>query len=274
MAPQKQGGNYNIAALSVGSYLNIRDLIFGADNKFAFILDKDFLRIVDFSRSDLVNQQETKLPPSAANIHSISTNSVAGQFFGDANSQIVYDLKTDNDWFLILADRNHTSSQILMQIDPKEFDLSNISIDFGQNPRAILLAGDIAGIFDLPTRVFTKVSDEKGFSFCQWGLGAKYGLCVKSDGSLYKLQDGKLTNFNLKINSTMTSWISPSEFYVVVEGRPVKVNFDTGQTINYAEIAGLQNGSFIAVSDKTIFFTDKEGLKAGDLKTDVYPLPN
>ena len=268
--PTQKDNTFTLAALSIGTFTNIRKLMFSSENNFAFILDNQAFRVVDFTQSDLINQLEEILPPPAAAIHSFSTNSVDGDFFGHANSQIVYDLKTEDDWFLKLADRDHKQSQILMQIDETQF--STISMDWGQNPRAILLTGGIAGTYDLPTRIFQKISTETGFVSGSWGPNATYAVCLKEDGSLYVLKDNNLENTKFKTVGDSLTWLDENQAMIVSDGQPVLINFDTGKTINYAEINGLQQSSFIAVSGNFIFFITPDGLQAGQLQESPYKL--
>lgn len=263
-----QGGKYPVTPLSVGLYPTIRELIFGQDNTFAFILDDQAFKVLDFKKTNLVDQKEAILPPDATRINSFSTNKVKSDAFGSANSQIVYDLKTDTDWFLYLADRDHKQAQILMQIDPNVF--SSMSIDWGQNQRQLLLVGGSAAIYDLPTRDFEEISDETGFVSGSWGPSAKYAVAVKDDGELYILKNGELQDQNLKAKNGIYTWISASEIVGINDQGAFKINFDTSSTINYAEIVGLQNSSFIAVSGNSIFFCDAEGLKIAPLKENVY----
>ena len=265
-----QNGAYPASALSVGLYPTVRELIFSQDNSFAFILDGQALKVLDFKKTNLVDQKEALLPPDASRISSFSTNAVKSDAFGEANSQIVYDLKTDNDWFLYLADRDHKQAQILMQIDPASF--SSMSLDWGQNPRQILLLGGSAAIYDIPTRDYQTISDETGFISGSWGPQAKYAVALKGDGELYVLKDGILQDQNVKAKNRAFSWISQSEVVALSNQGAYKINFDTGQTINYAEIAGLQSSSFIAVSGSSIFFCDTEGLKVAPLKENAYDL--
>lgn len=265
---QRQGKTYTISPLSVGTYSSIRELIYAKDNGFAFILDTQALKVIDFKKTNLVDQLEAILPPDPAKIHSFTTNEIQSESFGTPNSQIIYDFKTDYDWFLYLADSEHKQSQILMQIEPNVF--TSMSLDWGQNARQVLLLGGSAGIYDLPTRSFERISEETGFASGSWGPQAQYAVALKATGELYVLKNSALEDIGISVQNNAFSWVSPNEVVAQTENGPVRVNFDTGSVINYAEIAGLQNSSFIAVSGNTIFFSDAEGLKTATLQENYY----
>jgi len=250
-------------ALSNGSYQNIRQLLFSDNLSFALLLDSEALRVIDFRRSDLINQIEAKLPPLASAIHSVTWNQGKSQYFPEENSKIVYDFDVDYGWTLMLANRNHTQSEALMQIDKKNF--SSMHLDWGENPTKILLSGGELGVFDLTNRQYQTISKQANFKWAKWGPKGTYAIALDDQNNVYVLKEDKLTKTSLKSKPGLITFIAENEIILVDEGRPISFNFDTMSTINYAEIKGLENSTAISASAYEIYFTDSDGLKEAQI---------
>jgi len=262
-------GKIAIEELSVGSYQGVREVLFSADNKFALILDQSNLRLLDFTKRDLVNQTEAVLPPAASTISSVTWNATASSSFAKPNSRILYDLKSSYAWDLITADRNHQNSDIAMQIENEGFD--NLRLDWSQSEREILVVGGSACTFDIVSRTNCQsVSDKKDFVWGQWGLGGKYAILIDKGDEAWLLKNGQVQDLNIKSGINLISWISANEAYFEVEGRVVRVNFDTGVRINYADIEGLKSATSFAVLDNQVVFSDSQGLKKAVLEENSY----
>jgi len=262
----KLEGGATPQAISTASYQNVRELFISKDNKFALILDDNGLKIVDFLRQDLVNQTETKLPPLAQAIHSVTWNSSESGYYPEANSHIIYDIKTDYGWDLILANRQHSQSEILMQINTQRF--KDVNLDWSNNQKQVLIAGGELGIIDLATRSYTEVLKDKNITSAQWSPQAVRFVARSKDGKIYGSEDQ--TTVELGIEGDLYRFLSDSELFVVGDGRPMLYNFDTGQVINYAEIDGLKNCRSFEVVDQTIYFAGDGGIKSAVLQLPKY----
>lgn len=253
-------------AISTASYQNVRELLVSKDNKFALILDDNGLKIVDFMRGDLVNQTETKLPPLASAIHSVTWNSLGNGGYPEANSHIIYDIKTDYGWDLILANRQHSQSEILMQIDEQRF--KDINLDWSNSQKQVLIAGGELGIIDLATRSYAEVLKDKNIVSAKWSPQAVRFAGRSKDGKIYGSEDQ--TAIDLGIEGDLYRFASDSELFVVSDGRIMLYNFDTEQVINYAEIDGLKDCQSFEVVDQTIYFAGSEGIKSAVLQLPKY----
>ena len=262
------GTGSTATALSNGTYNNVRQLIFSDQNDYAFILDAEALRILDFARSDTLNQVEAKLPPAASLVHSISSNSGESQYFPSPNSDIFYDMESSSSWDLILANRAHTQAQIVMSLDKNRF--STIRLDWAQNDRRVLLVGGELGVLDLATREYQQIEAEGDFVAGSFAPGGQYALALDTSGEVYLAKDLKAQKLNLQSASGQIFWLSASEAVVVSAGRPVKYNFDTNLVTNYAEISGLKSADSLVAMNNVVYFTDTEGLKSAPLAENTY----
>jgi len=262
------GSGTTASALSNGTYKDVRQLIFSDQNDFALILDAEALRILDFARSDTLNQVEAKLPPAASSIHSIVLNSGESQYFPSPNSNILYDMESSSSWDLILANRAHSQAQIVMSLDKNRF--STLQLDWAQNDRRVLVVGGELGVLDLATREYQQVESEAKFAAGSIAPGGQYALALDTSGEVYLAKDLKAQKLNLQSAPGQISWLSPSEAVIVSAGRPVKYNFDTNAVTNYAEISGLKSADSFAVMNKVVYFTDTEGLKSAPLVENTY----
>ena len=262
------GSGSTATALSNGTYKDVRKLIFSDQNDFAFILDNEALRVLDFARSDTLNQVEAKLPPDASSIHSITSNSGASQYFPDPNSNLLYDMQSSSSWDIILANRAHSQAQIVMSLDKDRF--STLKLDWAKNDRRVLLVGGELGVLDLATREYQQIDAEGDFVAGDISPGGQYALALDTSGEVYLAKDLKAQKLNLQSAPGEIFWLSASEAVVVSAGRPVKYNFDTNEAINYAEISGLKSADSVAVMNKIIYFTDSEGLKSAPLAENIY----
>jgi hypothetical protein len=263
-------GKQTPVALSNGSYQNIRQLLFSDNSSFALLLDSEALKVVDFSRPDLINQTEAKLPPLASAIHSVTWNKGTSQYFPQANSQIIYDFDVDYGWTLMFANRNHTQSEALMQLDKKNF--SSMWLDWGENPTQVLLAGGELGVLDLTNRQYQTISKQANFKWARWGPKGTYAVALDDQNNVYALKGGKLSKTGLKSKPGLISFTAENEIILADEGRPISFNFDTMSSINYAEIKGLENSTGISVLAYEIYFTDPEGLKEAQISALPYKI--
>lgn len=262
----KRGSDPAVEAISITSYPNIKEMLISENNLFAMILDRDALRVVNLLKQDLLSQDELKLPPLAQAISAVTWNAVTDSYFTEANAHIIYDLKTDYGWDLILANRQHTQSQILMQIDQDRF--RNIRLDWGTNPKQVLIAGGELGIIDLPSRSYSEVLKEKDIVSAKWSPDGTKFAAISSEGQLYASEGEGATEIDVK--GELFNWINDNQLAVVESGRLIVYSFDTKEVINYAEIKGLENCYSFAVVDNEIYFSDNQGVKSASLQVPDY----
>lgn len=253
--------------LSSEQFSSISKIDFSKNNDFALILDTAAFKIADFTRTDPTSQdQAVALPPSASAISSFSWNNNASSYINEANSKILYDLKTSSTWDLFMMDRASKYSQIVMRIDSSRFQ--NLNIDWGDSNRTALLTGNEAGLLDLGTREYTALEQNGGYVFGKWGPSGQYAVLTKSDGRAYLLKDNKLQDLAIKTRSFFFK--SKNEAYFIEGSKIVLVNFDTGSRINYAEISGLSNADAFVVYQNSVYFADSKGLKSAKLQEGAY----
>jgi len=254
-------------ALSLEQFPPIRQIKFSTDNNFALVLDQEAFKIADFARLDPTAQEKSvALPPAASAISSFSWNNKASSYVNVANSKIIYDMKTSTGWDLLLMDRANNHSQIVMRIDPARF--KNLSLDWSDNDKMILLVGNEAGLLDLGTREYTAIEENGGFTAGKWGPGGKSAVLIKNDSAAYQLKDGKAVD--LKVSAKIFSFKNANEAYFIEGEKIVLVNFDSGSRINYAEISGLKNAVSFAVSQDSVYFLDSIGIQSAKLQEGAY----
>jgi len=255
---------------SNASYQGVREYLISDNGNFALILDSQALRVLDFTKVDFVNQVEAVLPPLASSISSVSWNP-ASRYFPEANSRIVYDLKTTSGWDLITADLRHTKANIVMQFEQSDF--SSLNIDWSQSQKNILLVGGRLCVLDIVTRPeCVKPSDKTDFVWGKWGPNGKYAILIDKNQSAYVLKTDKVEEIKslpaggqVKSAADLGWWESENTLYLLSSSKPIKINFDTGEVIDYAEIKGAKNASSFAILDNKVYFTDNEGLKEASL---------
>lgn len=253
--------------LAQEQFSNVRKFAFSKNNDFALVLTKDMFKIVDFVKTDPTAQDDSvELPPSASAISSFSWNNNSSSYVSEANSKILYDLKTSSAWDLFMMDRTSKYSQIVMRIDSARFQ--NLNIDWGESDRTVLLTGNEAGLLDLGTREYTPLEQNGGFTDGKWGPSGQYAVLTKSDGHVYLLKDGSLQDLSIVAKSFFFK--SKNEAYFLEGSHLVSVNFDTNSRINYAEISGLANASMFAVYSNNVYFIDTNGLESAVLQEGAY----
>ncbi len=268
--PVAQSGQSAVpTVLSVGAFKGLRQVLFSKTNTFALVLDGEALKLIDLKKTDILDQVIAKLPPDPTKISSITWNATESQFVPEANSKLVYDLKTGDLWNIILANRTHSQSEILMELEGGGF--SNLHLDWGLSPKNILVAGGELGIIDVSARTYQTVDKQKNIHFALWGPNGTFALAIGGDKTVYLLKNlTTLESQNLQSTSGQITFISEKEGLIVSEGRPVRVNFDTGEVTSYAEIKGLDGAKSIAVAEGNLYFADQEGLKTAALTENVY----
>lgn len=254
--------------LSVGTFKKPTKFFPSNDNAFAVILDSEALKVVDFLKSDLINQLEAKLPPDPTLISDFTLNRSDSRYAEGVNSRIIYDLKTDYGWNLILADRNHKKSEIIMDLSDSNF--SNLSLDWGNNADNVLLTGGELGKLNLANRSYEKISDKNNFVTASWGPKGTYGFAQDSAGEIFKIKGNQVESTGQKTKVGQVNWVDEKSIVFVDANKPVVFNFDTKAKIIYAEVSGLQNSDFVAVLGKKIFFVDSTGLKEAKLVENPY----
>ncbi|MCX6809187.1 MAG: PEGA domain-containing protein [Candidatus Berkelbacteria bacterium] len=268
VSTSKQNNAWAQTQLSNGAYTNVRKVLFSNDEKFAVLLDNEALRVIDFAKSDLLNQVEAKLPPLASTIHSIALNTLKSQYFPEVNSKIIYDMEVPYGWSIIMANRDHSQSEIIMQLDKKDF--SSLYLDWNDSAKDLLVVGGQVGIFDLSSRDYKTISKDADFVWGKWGQSGKNAALVDTDGNVWALSNGKVTKINLKTKPGLISFISQNEAIIAVDGRPVKFNFDSKEIINYAEINGLDGATSMAAISSEVYFSDQDGLKTAPIQEIKY----
>lgn len=255
--------------LSVGAFNGLKQVLFSQTNTFALVLDAEALKLIDLKKTDILDQVIAKLPPDPKLISSITWNATKSQFVSEANEKVLYDLKTASLWNIILSNRTHTQSEILMELEGNTF--SNISLDWGLSPKNILLAGGELGIIDVSARTYQTIDKEKNIHFATWGPNGTYALAIGGDKTVYLLKNlTTMESLNYKSDAGKVAFISEKEGLIISDGRPVRINFDTGEVTSYAEIKGLDGAKSIAVASGNLYFADQEGLKTAALTENVY----
>jgi len=255
--------------LSNAQYPTAKVVKISKNSNYALILDNEAIKIVDFSKTDLINQTETKLPPLATNIHSVSWNDNASSYFPEANSKLIYDILSSYGWDVFLTNLKHTDASMILQLDKNKF--SSAFFDWGANPNKVLVAGGEVGVLDLSKREYQSISSEKNFVWGKWGPEGTEAVVVDDEGTVYKITpENKLVSLPFKSAPNLISFFDEKNIAAVSEGRPVKYNFDTKQLINYAEVKDLSSAkSFISRSDVFYFDSDK-GIFSGKFELAGY----
>lgn len=260
--------NAKPSQLSNSQYPTTRLLKISKDNSFALLLDNEAIKIIDFSKTDLVNQVETKLPPLSSGIHTVTWNDNESQFFPKANSRIIYDLLSSIGWDSYLANLSHTEANLIMQLDDA---FTNPVFDWGQHPNKVLIAGGQLGILDISSREYRKVESDKKFVFAKWSINGKYALAIDSEGTLYRItSDNKLEAEPFKVTNNLISFIDENTLAAVSEGKPLKYNLENKSLDYFAEFKDLATAnSFVALSN-IYYFGTSNGIFSGKFEKPVY----
>ncbi len=263
-----KGEQTNPTRLTNGQYPTARIIKVSKDNKFALIFDNEAIKIVDFSKPDLVNQVEAKLPPLASSIHSVSWNNNESSYFTEANSTIIYDLQSSYGWDVYLANRAHTQANMIMQFDQ---GFTNPSFDWGEASEKVLIAGGQLGVLNLPLREYRKVESDKSFVKAFWGPGAQYAVAVDRDGKVYKLTESMtLEELPLTLTNGLIAFSDPSTIAAVSDGKPVKYNLETKSLDYFAEAQGLKAANYFAASGDRFYYSNSSGLFSADFAKQSY----
>ena len=255
----------------------VRKILYSDDGTFSFTLDNEKIRFVDFFRDGYsvhtndFGPTQGAWPENAKQVNSITWNTGSNQYFSTPNSYMIFDQKTDSGWLLYTTDRQHSQSktQVIMRLDPKDFP--SLYLDLSENPQYALLVGGSVWRLNIPSRTPEKISDKKNdFIWGQWGPKGIYALVVDKAGGVYKLENTTLTDLKIKTKPNLVVWLDQSNAIIISGTQPIKVNFDTQETIHYAEIKGIDSANSIALSKGVIYFTDSEGLKSANLTESVY----
>lgn len=255
-------------ALSNGSFQNVTDLMISNDGSFSLVKDSEAIKLVDFSKTNVLDQIQATLPPMVSAVHAVTWNSTKNSYFPEENYKIIYDLDTVSGWRVFLTNRTHTQTDTLANIDRNNF--KSLYLDWGESDKQVWLAGGEAGIIDLATREYQTVSREANFVFAKWGPNAQYAALLDDQGTLYRYKDGKLEKTNFKTQANKLTFTSANKLVIVTGGRPIEVNFDTLGSIDYAEVKGLENAKRATVAHDAIFFDDSQGVKSANLSFSSY----
>jgi len=254
--------------LSNNAFTNVTDLFISNNGQFALLKDIEALKVVEFAKTDVINQNIAKLPPSIDQISSVTWNATKSDYFPEENSEIIYDLKTDSGWRLYLANRAHSQADILATLDPDNF--SSLYLDWSENDKQVLLTGGEAGIIDLTTREYSTISKDAKFIFGKWGPQGQYAALIDDLGNLYRVKDGKVEKTEFKTKPELISFTANNKLVIVSGARPIEVNFDTLTSIDYAEIKGLETAQKVAVAQGVIYFQDNIGIEFAPLAFSSY----
>jgi len=254
--------------LSVGDYKNLREYIISDDGLSGFVLDNEALKVTSFTKSDLVNQIEAKLPPDPNRISSFTINRGVNSYAKTANSKIIYDLKSDYGWSLIYTDSLHQKSEIIMDLTESEF--SNLKLDWTNSPNQVLLSGRELGILNLSNRSYKKLSGENNFINASWGPNGKFAVAQDLNGQLYRISGEKAEKIDATTKIGQYAWTDENNLLFLDKNKPIKFNFDTSGKIIYAEIEGLDNTNGLSVIDSRLYFIDSVGLKEALLVENPY----
>jgi len=258
-----------VSQLSVGAFNGLRSALFSSNNTFALVLDAEALKLIDLKKTNILDQVVAKLPPDPSRISALSWNETESQFVNEPNAKIIYDLKTSDLWNIILSNRTHSQSEILMEVQSTAF--TNLNLNWGQSPKNILVAGGELGVIDVSSRTYQTIDKDKDIHFGLWGPNGTYALAIAQNNDVYVVKDAsRLENLNQKTVAGQITFISEKEGLIVNESRPVRINFDTGEVTSYAEIKGLDGAKSIAVAGGNLYFADQEGLKTAPLTENVY----
>lgn len=254
--------------LSNGTFPSVSQLLISNNGQFALVKDTEALKIVDFNKSDIINQSIAKLPPAISQVNSVTWNGNKSSFFPEENSEIVYDLKTDSGWRLYLANRAHTQADILATLDPDSFQ--NLYLDWNDSDRQVLLTGGEVGTIDLSTREYKTVSKDAKFIYGKWSPQGKSAAVIDDQGNLYRFKDGKLDKTNFKTKPDLISFTAANKLIIVTGSKPIEVDFDTLSSIDYAEIKGLEKARMVAVAKGIMYFADDSAIRFAQLAFSSY----
>jgi hypothetical protein len=254
--------------LSNGTFPGVSQLLISNNGQFALVKDTEALKVVDFNKSDIINQSIAKLPPAISQISSATWNGNKSEFFPEENSEIVYDLKTDSGWRLYLANRAHTQADILATLDPESFQ--NLYLDWNDSDRQVLLTGGEVGVIDLSTREYKTVSKDAKFIFGKWGPQGKVAAIIDDQGNLYRFKDGKLDKTNFKTKPDLISFTASNKLIIVTGSKPIEIDFDTLGSIDYAEIKGLEKAQMVIVAKGIMYFQDDSAIRFAQLAFSSY----
>lgn len=254
--------------LSTIAYPSARILKISKDKTFGLVADSEALKIINFAKTDLINQTEVKLPMQISQIHSITWNNNESQFFSKANEKMLYDQKSSSSWDVFLDTPSHSEPNIIMQVDQNV--LPQLSLDWGESPNQALVTGGELGVLDISKRDYKKISSEKKFIWGKWGPGGKRAIVVDSEGGVWSLAENKLEKLPFTSAPGLVDFIDASNIAAAMGARPIKYNFDTKLSTSYAEVKDLsQSVSFITKNDLFYFETVK-GIFSGRFEEAPY----
>lgn len=257
-----------VTELSNGQYPTARIMKVSKDESFALVLDNEAIKIINFNKTDLINQSETKLPPLASGIHSITWDNNESQYFPAANSKILYDLQSSTSWDVFLANISHTQADIILQIDKNVFP--NLFMDWGDNQNKVLITGGEIGVLDISKRDYQKIATDKQFSWGRWSPDGQKAVAVDTQGGVWVYQNNSLTRLPFDSKPSLVNFIDNINIAAVSQGRPVKYNFDTKQETNYAEVKGLTESSTFITKADVFYFETADGIFSGKFEASGY----
>jgi len=263
-------GQFKGYAITNNAYPDAKKILYSDDDSFAVIQDGQSVKAVNFTRTDALNQTEAILPIDATEAESITWNTGSSNYVTEPNSKFIYDLAGEGIWSLMESSSNFSKSDILMRLDATKF--SDLVLDWSNSPKQVLIIGGAGGVLDIATRHWEQILTDKTLVWGQWGPQGKYGIILDDAGEAYVLKDYQLTKLNLITSPKLISWTADSKAIIISDGRPLEVNFDTNERINYAEINGLKTAGSAVVRKGRIFFADSQGVETAPLTENVYPM--
>lgn len=256
------------SVLSNSKYPTTKILKISKDKNFALVLDDEAIKVINFNRTDLINQSEIKLPPLASAISALTWNNNESDYFSEANSKILYDMKTTYGWDVYLSNLSHSQANIILQLDPSLFQ--NLQLDWTESPGKVLVIGGEIGILDVTNRDYNKIDSDKKFIWGKWGPEGESAVAIDNEGGVWIYKNSVLEKLPFVSKANQVDYIDKDNIAVISSGRPIKYNLQTKVQESFAEVKDLE-GSFSFISRADVFyFETKSGIYSGRFEKPKY----
>jgi len=253
---------------SVATFPTIKNLIVSQDSNLAYLSDDEAIKIIDLTKTDIINQTQTKLPIDGKLVTMMASNYFTNNYFDSANSFIVFDQKAINTWALKLIKTDMSRNEYLMDIDPNKF--INPKIEWAADSGDIIITGGSIGQLDLTTRTYSDLSDNKDYIFSKASPKGTRIFALRKGGEAEIITGNSRKEINLSGVVPVCGWKDESSAYIIFGNQLVLYNFDTDQAIGYAGGNEISSANTLVVGSNVAYFMTGEGLSALELVKEVY----